>query len=108
MSIKRDSRNTMTSSIQIVSGVTGLPTSPAYLDLRERAPRDMTSDQPVELLAHVMSPANLATITLNDPRLYWAIMDVSNVIDPFELQVGDQLLVPQLDRLLFQVLDTDR
>ena len=103
MSVKTDSRNELTTPVTPVSAVTGLPVGPTYLDLRDRIPTDI-SDRVVELRDHQRSPAVLATQALNDPRLWWAIMDVSAVVDPFELELSDRLRVPQQDRLVFSIL----
>lgn len=103
MSIKTDSRNELTIPITPVSAITGLPVGPTYLDLRDRIPADQT-DRVVELRDHQRSPAVLATQALNDPRLWWAIADVSAVVDPFDLNLGDRLRVPNQDRLVFSIL----
>lgn len=103
MSVKNDSRNELTEVITTVSAITELPTGPSYLDLRDRILTD-PSDRTVEIRDHQKSPAVLATQSLNDPRLWWAIMDVSAVVDPFEVKIGDRLRVPNQDRLVFNVL----
>lgn len=103
MSVKTDSRNELTVVVTPVSAITGLPNGPSYLDLRDRIPTSI-NDRAVELRDHQRSPATLATQALNDPRLWWAIADVSAVVDPFDLNLGDRLRVPQHDRLVFSIL----
>lgn len=95
-------------AVQRVSAVTGLPIGPAYLDLRDRVPRDFSDDQEVIVQDHVKSPANMATLTMNDPRMWWAIHDVSDVVDPFEVTTGDRLYVPARERVEFEYLNKGR
>ena len=102
--ISKDSRNSLTDSVQKVSMVTGLPDGPAYLDLRDRAEGDPFEDQVIEVQDHTTNLANLATLTLHDPRYWWVLCDLANVVDPFEVTVGDKLVVPAQDRLQFQIM----
>lgn len=106
--ITKDSRNTLTSVIQTYSAITGLPIGQPYLDLRERAAKDPYDDRAAEVQDNTTSPAIMASLALNDPRFWWVIMDVSDVVDPFELKAGDSLRVPTSDRLFFDILDNGR
>lgn len=85
--------------------MTGLPSAPAYLDLRERAKPDPTDDSTYVVKDHTKSPANLAIVSMNDPRFWWVIADLSGVVDPFEMKVGDEMTVPSPDRLLFEIME---
>ena len=104
MALLKDSRNTLTDVVQLVSGITGLPKAPAYLDLRDRAVPDLADDTRYEVRDHTRSPAVLATVAMNDPRFWWVMHDISNVVDPFDVKIGDVLLAPALDRFMFEIM----
>ncbi len=103
--ITKDSRNTLAAVVQTYSAITGLPIGQPRLDLRDRAAKDPYDDRQAEVQDNTTSPAIMASLALNDPRFWWVIMDVSDVVDPFDIQPGDRLMVPTSDRLFFDILD---
>ena len=104
MTILEDSRNSFTSTITQVDQVTGLEKQPTYLDIRER----ITALSPDDRYFQVAEGHTWGLIGLSfllDARAWWALADLSNVIDPFtELVPGAILRVPSQDRYMFRIL----
>lgn len=101
-----NSRNQLTDVVSVVTA-TGRLAKPEFVNLRTRVTGHSPDDRTV-LVDGSMSWASIARKELTDGRFWWAIADVSNVVDPFaELQVTQQLLVPSVHRLLFDILATE-
>lgn len=49
----------------------------------------------------------IANQYLNDPNLYWVILAANGVLDPYNLEVGDELVIPKPGEL-FDFLDRYR
>lgn len=101
--LEENSRYAYTAIIQIVDAVTGLAKQPAYMDVRERITA-LAADDKYIMVAQTHTWARLGLEFLLDARAWWAIADLSNVIDPFELEVGVTLRAPSHERYLFRLL----
>ena len=102
MAIKKDSRLTLVAAIQPVDAFSRQPVAPRFVDLRQRVQQDSTD-------AFVTVGATnwplLAREAYEDGSRWWALADVSSVVDPFaELPSGTTVRVPTVERLLFDVL----
>ena len=65
---------------------------------------DYVADQAVRVTEHTRSWPIISTLTMGDPRHWWVIADLSGVVDPFELAIDDELLVPPQDRFYFKIM----
>ena len=99
------SRNQLTAVVTIVDPVTGEPIAPSYLDLRPRV-TDFDPGDRFITVDQASTWANIALANLGDARHWWAIADLSNVVDPFEeLTEGVTLRVPSHGRMIFSILE---
>ena len=104
MPVLPNSRNLLTTVVQVVDPVTGKLSQPEFLDYRKRV-QQFASDDRFVVVDGAMSWASLALGTLGDARFWWAIAVLSNVVDPFtELQPGVRTRGPSPQRLLFDIL----
>lgn len=74
------------------------PRAPASL------PEDMAAPDPRVLVTTATRLGLIAQDAYGDPSLWWVLADVNDVVDPFNLPVGEELRVPPLDRVLLEVL----
>lgn len=102
MAITRDSRLTLTVSIQPVDQYTRQPLGPAFVDLRQRIAVNTTDTFST---VGVTNWPSLSRELYEVGGRWWAIADTSNVVDPFvELPVATTVRAPSIERLLFDVL----
>lgn len=103
MSIGQDSRNNLTKIVAVVDPTTGYLTKPAFLDLRPRVTETADDDILITTDASQQWP-HIGLKYLGNARGWWAIADLSNVVDPFvDLEPGVTLRVPSLQRYLFRM-----
>lgn len=82
----------------------GEAVKPPYLDVVQRVPSDY-ADNETRLVEQSDTWPSVALEHLADPSGWWAIAEVSGVIDPFtEMNTGELLLVPSINRYLFTFL----
>jgi hypothetical protein len=71
-------------------------TEPIFLD---RSPFDYeweTVNATVRLNSQLVHRIDrIANQYFNDPNLYWVVLAANNVLDPYELEVGDELVIPK-------------
>lgn len=104
MSVKVNSRNTLTDVIEFVNAATRSKIGHTHLDLRQRVISQGADDKHLTVTA-VHSWPGMALSHLDDPTAWWVIADMSDVVDPFlELQVGRALKCPSQHRYFFGVL----
>ena len=98
------SRFQRTEAVSLVDADTGQLTRPRYNDLVPR----LTEVDPTDRFIRVSdgdSWATLSLATLGDANGWWAIADLSDVVDPFaELATGEPLRVPSQIRYVFDLL----
>lgn len=106
--INSGSRNLLTSVVQVIDPVTGKLARPEFVDIRPRVSTYAPDDKFITV-SRGMRWANLGLTRLGNARAWWAIADLSNVVDPFaELQTGRVLRSPSVPRYLFQIQATDQ
>ena len=77
---------------------------PAYLDLRMRA-GGYGEDDRMAVVSATYQWSHIGVERLGDARNWWAVADLSDVVDPFEeLTMGRVLRVPSVERFLFRIL----
>lgn len=103
MAISNDSRLTLTYTVLPVDIASRAPTGKAFVDLRQRVPKNDTTD--AFITVGIAPWPLIGRELLGAPGRWWAIADTTSVVDPFsELAAGVTLRVPTLERLLFDVL----
>jgi hypothetical protein len=102
MSITTDSRLTLTAVVQPVDAFSRQPIAPPFVDLRQRVPQDPTDSF---VTVGVTNWPLLGREAYDVGSRWWAVADVSNVVDPFaELPSGTTVRAPTVERILFDVL----
>ncbi len=105
MAIGPESRNNLTVVIKVLDSGSGLPLKPPYLDLRPRV-TGFSADDSYHTVTDGQSWANIALDRLGDAKSWWAIADLSGVVDPFtELETNVLLRCPSTYRYLFRILE---
>ena len=108
MAFSNDSRYLLTDVVEVRSPATNELTQRPFVDLRQRVTETAPDDRAI-LYDTVDSWAGLSLAYLFDARSWWAIADLSGVIDPFtELAEGAQFTVPSATRLQLEILPSDR
>lgn len=108
MAVLPGSRNQLTDVITIVDPVTGVTTQPPYLDIRPRVTTTAVDDRLVIPDDSNSEWSNLGFTVLDDAKAWWAIADLSNVVDPFDdiaTAVSNSLMLrsPSVTRYLFNI-----
>lgn len=100
--VTKDSRITLSPTVQPVDIVTREPNRPAFLDLRQRVAQDETDGF---VTVGVTSWPTLGAEVYGVAGRWWAAADASHTVDPFaELTPGTTVRAPTVARLLFDVL----
>jgi hypothetical protein len=90
--------------VEVLNPVTMELARPAYVDIRPRVVADAEDDRFI-LVDGSMHWSHLGLKYLGDARNWWAIADLSGVVDPFtELEVGRTVKVPSIRRFLFDIM----
>lgn len=101
MSLDRDSRYARTVVIAIVDA-RGLPVQPPYLDLLPRLNRVDYADNRYVTVGPADDWGTLGVAALGDARKWWALAEMSGIVDPLaELIQGLVLTAPSLATLHF-------
>lgn len=74
------------------------PRAPALLA------EDPTTPDPRVLVTTGTRLALLAHDAYGRADLWWVLADVNDLVDPFNLPVGEELRIPALDRVLVEIL----
>lgn len=104
MAIPLNSRLELTYVVSVVDPVTGNDVQPPFMDLRRR----VTATDPTDRFVTATDGSSWGTIGLSfllDARAWWAVADLSDVIDPFtELTPGVSYRCPSQSRYLFEIV----
>jgi hypothetical protein len=104
MPVLPNSRNLLTDVIQPIDPVSGEPSSPAFIDLRQRVTTFAPDDQ-FYTVQNADTWGYIGLQLLGDARNWWAVADLSGIVDPFaELVVGAQLRSPSITRFTFVIM----
>jgi hypothetical protein len=108
MALSNTSRYLLTDVVEYRSVVTGELIRQRFVDLRQRVDTPAQDDKSL-VYASGSSWAGIGVQQLLDPNAWWAIADLSGVIDPFtELTEGRKLRSPSVSRYQLQILPSDR
>lgn len=97
------SRNQLCGAVLVVDA-SGAQIREVFVDLRERVTPAEAEDQLVDVTSYLKDWGLIGATSMGDARFWWAAADISNVVDPFELDIGDEVAAPTQGRLLFNVL----
>jgi hypothetical protein len=104
-----NSRYRLTTVTAVVDPLSGKALRPPFMDLRQRVLKFSVDDRFVVANASITTWSNLGLKLLLDARAYWAVADLSGIVDPFtELSNGTNLRSPSVNRYLFSILADQR
>jgi len=107
MAIRTGSRLLQTVVVQPRDGLTGEPNAPAFVDIRPQI-RDFALDDRLIHYDNFGEWSNLGLKYLLGAEYWWAIADLSGVVDPFnELTQDAKLRAPTVERFQFDMLPGD-
>lgn len=108
MALSRNSMYLATEIIEPRSSATGKLVKRPFVDLRQRVSEE-SSDDSIVLYDTVDHWAGLGLTYLDDANAWWAIADLSGIIDPFgELVEAAQLRVPSALRYQLEIVPSAR
>lgn len=101
------SRYKLTTQVSVIHPISGRPLQPPFMDIRQRVTKRAPDDQVVAIDSS-RHWSHLSAQFLGDARNWWIVADLSGVIDTFaELVPGNALIVPSVQRFLFDVMAGD-
>lgn len=101
----RDSRLRLTNTITVIDPATGRAERPRFVNLRVRVSKQAVDDQEIVVTAASNDWARLGLKYEADARAWWAIADISNIVDPFtEIEVGKNLQGPSQARFFMEIM----
>lgn len=113
MTVSANSRNFLTTIVQIVDPITGEAVKPAYLDIRQRVTATANDDRFIVPTDAFNEWSNLGLNYLRDASAWWIIADLSGVVDAFgdlenAVASSSKLRAPSVQRYLFRILTPQR